>query len=67
MNFFEALRKTAAPPCIKFNCERYKECADNELACLSFQKYVSSGRSINPYPHPATHQMYVKIMKEDAE
>ena len=49
---YEAIRDTKPPPCEQYKCDNFRKCADEKLACKSFQYYVTVGRTTNPRsPH----------------
>ena len=60
----EILRSIAPPPCEKYACSYFNECATKLLACKAFQFYTTSGRSTNPNSNKndaPTHAMYKRI------
>jgi hypothetical protein len=41
-------RLAPEPPCDKFSCKHRKECKEKRLACYAFDKYVRTGRALDP-------------------
>jgi len=61
---YEVLRAIAPPPCEKYKCTKFNECAEQLLACKAFQFYTTSGRSTDPRSsknEPPTHALYKRI------
>lgn len=62
-----------APPCEKFTCENFMECAEQLLACEAFDHFVQSGHAASPRINRnlynngkifATRAIYRKIYQE---
>ena len=41
--FQEAMYQIGEGPCVKFNCERQQECAEEKVECKAFRFWVNNG------------------------
>lgn len=49
---FDAIKSTKPPPCEAFACANFNKCKTEELACYSFQRYVTGGAVWHPKVMP---------------
>jgi len=61
---YETLRSISPPPCEKYVCKHFNQCAEELLACKAFQFYTTTGRAVDPNSsknEAPTHAMYKRI------